>query len=132
MQADTMSFLIRLSFGSFIEDIPAGSTVYVAAFTQGTADKARAFVLLTTDVSGVIHAVRLRFELGGSDAGEIAIDASGKLKTILGLKGIAWSTGVLLTVGLEDALPSYSNTDLVSIEQLDNFIAKAKSKGNVK
>ncbi|HWN11633.1 MAG TPA: hypothetical protein VNO50_20565 [Pyrinomonadaceae bacterium] len=124
-----MHFIIRFSFKNFVEGLSAGSTVYSIAYSEGSSDKAEAVVLLTSDggiADGPINALRLTFEVNGVDALEVATGAAAKLKELIGLWGMIWSQGALLTEGLNESLREYSGGPPHPIKRLDEWIATKK------
>ena len=120
----SMKFLLRLSFETFVEGLAQGSTVYCTGFIEADED----VVLLTSDggiENGPIHVLRMRFASTEDEGSTRALVA---VRTLLKLKGMIWSSGVLLTQGLSDAIREFKNTAFMTHEGLEAQLAEASGK----
>lgn len=74
----------------------------------------------------IVH--RMPFEVSKTDALEVAQEASDKLnKELIGLRGMTWSKGVLLTAGLNESLRDYAGSTPYAIKTIEDWLAREKS-----
>src|SRR5437016_3506916 len=106
-----MRFFVNFGFPNFFRNLRVGSEVYKAVYSESNGTESQAIVLLTSDVNGTIHALRLRIKAEkpfaltqGDEALALASDAAGKIEEFLKNKGAISTYGLLLTAGLQDAL----------------------------
>src|SRR6267154_1057618 len=107
-----MKFLINFGFPNFVRSLGAApSEVYKAVYTENNGTEAHSIVLLTSDVNGTLHVLRISIRAEkaltmsqADEALELAADAGDKIEQFLKSKGVTLKYGLLLTAGLQEAL----------------------------
>jgi hypothetical protein len=126
------NFIVFFAFTKFFHALHKGNTVYVAAFSRSQGDENRPALLLTSDAGvegGTVRAVQLNFTETFKDDDKTNKALSKAFNTVqefLESKGLRVQEGVLLTTGLNEALPNWANVPKLSIPKLRNLLRTGK------
>lgn len=135
-----MNFVVHFSFPAFFRTLAGGSTVYSVAYVESSRQKpleaatGPGLVLLTSDAGvegGMVRVLQIRVTNNATDLStkppiDLAEEASEKISEFLSSKGVRVQEGVLLTVGLQDALRYWGQGTEYSLTELAELFSTGK------